>query len=37
MKIFDAARLSGYRSPKHFMLVFKQKTGRTPGEYRGDH
>ncbi|MFB7813946.1 helix-turn-helix domain-containing protein [Paenibacillus chitinolyticus] len=33
MKIFDVARLSGYQSPKHFMLVCKQKTGQTPGEY----
>ncbi|WP_217556648.1 AraC family transcriptional regulator [Paenibacillus sp. GbtcB18] len=31
------ARLSGYQSPKYFILVCKQKTGQTPGEYRGDH
>ncbi|MGW9127657.1 AraC family transcriptional regulator [Paenibacillus chitinolyticus] len=33
IKIFDVARLSGYQSPKHFMLVCKQKTGQTPIEY----
>jgi YesN/AraC family two-component response regulator len=34
LKIYDVARLSGYQSPKHFMLVFKQQLGRTPGAYR---
>ncbi|TVY07479.1 response regulator transcription factor [Paenibacillus cremeus] len=34
LKIYDIARLSGYQSPKHFMLVFKQQTGLTPGMYR---
>lgn len=34
LKIYDVARLSGYQSPKHFMLVFKQQTGLTPGTYR---
>ncbi|SCY58889.1 two component transcriptional regulator, AraC family [Paenibacillus polysaccharolyticus] len=34
LKIYDVARLSGYQSPKHFMLVFKQQMGCTAGEYR---
>jgi len=34
LKIYDVARLSGYQSPKHFMLVFKQQVGQTPGAYR---
>lgn len=34
LKIYDVARLSGHQSPKHFMLVFKQQTGMTAGEYR---
>lgn len=34
LKVYDIARLSGYQSPKHFMLVFKQYTGLTPGAYR---
>lgn len=34
LKIYDVARLSGYQSPKHFMLVFKQQCGVTPGVYR---
>jgi YesN/AraC family two-component response regulator len=34
LKIYDVARLSGYLSPKHFMLVFKQQVGCTPSEYR---
>lgn len=34
LKIYDVARLSGYQSPKHFMLVFKQQTGCTAGDYR---
>ncbi|RRJ63197.1 response regulator [Paenibacillus oralis] len=34
LKVYDIARLSGYQSPKHFMLVFKQHTGMTPGTYR---
>ncbi|MGG4143070.1 response regulator [Paenibacillus algorifonticola] len=34
LKIYDVARLSGHQSPKHFMLVFKQQTGQTAGEYR---
>ncbi|TBL79553.1 response regulator transcription factor [Paenibacillus thalictri] len=34
LKVYDIARLSGYQSPKHFMLVFKQQTGLTPGMYR---
>jgi len=34
LKIYDVARLSGHQSPKHFMLVFKQQTGVTAGDYR---
>ncbi|THF75490.1 response regulator transcription factor [Cohnella fermenti] len=34
LKIYDIAGLCGYQSPKHFMLVFKQLTGRTPGTFR---
>ncbi|WNR44846.1 response regulator transcription factor [Paenibacillus roseipurpureus] len=34
LKIYDVARLSGYQSPKHFMLVFKSQVGTTPGAYR---
>lgn len=34
LKIYDVAHLSGYQSPKHFMLVFKQHVGKTPSEYR---
>lgn len=34
LKVYDIARLSGYQSPKHFMLVFKQHIGMTPGTYR---
>lgn len=34
LKVYDIARLSGYQSPKHFMLVFKQQTGSTPSMYR---
>lgn len=37
LKIYDVARLSGYQSPKHFMLVFKQLVGLTPGTYRDQH
>ncbi|MBN2980945.1 MULTISPECIES: response regulator transcription factor [Cohnella] len=37
LKIYDVARLSGYQSPKHFMLVFKKATGVTPGVYREEH
>lgn len=34
LKIYDVARLSGHKSPKHFMLAFKQQVGLTAGEYR---
>ncbi|MCS7463024.1 response regulator [Paenibacillus doosanensis] len=34
LKVYDVARLSGYPSPKHFALVFKQQTGMPPGAYR---
>ncbi|MBB6637392.1 response regulator [Cohnella thailandensis] len=37
LKIYDVARLSGYQSPKHFMLVFKKATGVSPGSYREEH
>lgn len=37
LKIYDVARLSGYQSPKHFMLLFKQLVGVTPGTYRDRH
>lgn len=37
LKIYDIARLSGHQSPKHFMLVFKQQTGMTAGEYRDQY
>lgn len=36
LKIYEVAGICGYQSPKHFMLVFKQQTGRTPGAYRND-
>lgn len=36
LKIYDIALLSGYQSPKHFMLVFKQQTGKTPSGYRNE-
>ncbi|MEH7356124.1 response regulator [Neobacillus drentensis] len=34
LKVYEVAQLSGYKSPKHFMTVFKQETGMTPIEYR---
>lgn len=34
LKIYDVARLSGFQSPKHFMLVFKQQVGKSPGAFR---
>ncbi|WP_028549429.1 response regulator transcription factor [Paenibacillus sp. UNC451MF] len=34
LKVYNIARLSGYQSPKHFALVFKQQVGVTPGTYR---
>lgn len=34
LKVYNIARLSGYQSPKHFALVFKQQVGITPGAYR---
>ncbi|MCR8629834.1 response regulator [Paenibacillus radicis (ex Xue et al. 2023)] len=37
LKIYDVARLSGYQSPKHFMLVFKQQVGTSPGSYREEY
>lgn len=37
LKVYDIARLSGYQSPKHFMLVFKEHAGCTPSDYRAMH
>jgi two-component system, response regulator YesN len=34
LKVYEVARLSGYKSPKHFMSLFKQEAGMTPKEYR---
>ncbi|MFB9276884.1 response regulator transcription factor [Cohnella cellulosilytica] len=34
LKIYEVARLSGFQSPKHFMLIFKQKVGTTAIQYR---
>ncbi|MGD6875717.1 response regulator transcription factor [Bacillus infantis] len=34
LKIYEVALLSGYKSPKHFMALFKQEYGLTPKEYR---
>jgi len=34
LKVYEVAQLSGYKSPKHFMTVFKQETGMTPIECR---
>lgn len=36
LKIYDIARLSGYQSPKHFMIVFKKEVGITPTAYRDE-
>ncbi len=37
LKIYDVARLSGYQSPKHFMLVFRKAVGVPPGAYREEN
>lgn len=34
LKVYEVAQLSGYKSPKHFMSVFKQEVGVTPVHYR---
>lgn len=34
LKVYEVAHLSGYRSPKHFMTIFKQEVGITPVQYR---
>lgn len=34
LKVYDIARLVGYQSAKHFMIVFKKEVGMTPGSYR---
>jgi two-component system, response regulator YesN len=37
LKVYEVAQLSGYKSPKHFMTVFKQEVGTTPVQYRKSH
>lgn len=37
LKVYDVARLSGYQSPKHFMLVFKEHMRCTPSEFRSQN
>jgi two-component system, response regulator YesN len=34
LKVYEVAQLSGYKSPKHFMTVFKQEVGTTPVQFR---
>lgn len=34
LKVYEVAQLSGYKSPKHFMSLFKHEVGLTPKEYR---
>ncbi|MBS4207543.1 response regulator [Bacillus sp. FJAT-50079] len=34
LKVYEVAHLAGYKSPKHFMTVFKQEVGKTPVQYR---
>ncbi|MCH1625689.1 response regulator transcription factor [Ferdinandcohnia quinoae] len=34
LKVYEVARLSGYKSPKHFMTIFKQEIGMTPVQFR---
>ncbi len=34
LKIYDIAQMSGFQSPKYFMLVFKNHVGISPGAYR---
>ncbi|MEH7235296.1 response regulator transcription factor [Bacillus sp. JJ1562] len=34
LKVYEVAQLSGYKSPKHFMSVFKQEVGMTPIQFR---
>ncbi|MEC1526177.1 response regulator [Neobacillus niacini] len=34
LKVYEVAQLSGYKSPKHFMAVFKQEVGTTPVQFR---
>ncbi|WP_257958481.1 response regulator transcription factor [Bacillus sp. V3-13] len=34
LKVYEVAQLSGYKSPKHFMTMFKQEVGMTPVQYR---
>jgi two-component system, response regulator YesN len=34
LKVYEVAQMSGYKSPKHFMTLFKHETGLTPVKYR---
>lgn len=34
LKVYEVAQLSGYKSAKHFMTLFKQEVGMTPIQYR---
>jgi two-component system, response regulator YesN len=34
LKVYEVAQLSGYKSPKHFMTIFKQEVGTTPVQFR---
>jgi len=34
LKVYEAAEAVGYADPKYFAKVFKQRTGKTPQEYR---
>lgn len=34
LKVYEVAQLSGYKSPKHFMTLFKQEVGLSPKKYR---
>ena len=34
LRVYEVAQLSGYKSPKHFMTVFKHEVGMTPIQYR---
>ncbi|MFS0864631.1 response regulator transcription factor [Fredinandcohnia sp. 179-A 10B2 NHS] len=34
LKVYEVAQLAGYKSPKHFMTIFKQEVGVTPVQYR---
>lgn len=34
LKVYEVAHLSGFKSPKHFMTIFKQEVNMTPIQYR---